>query len=637
MCGIAGIVQFDDRPTPMGRVEAMRRHLRHRGPDGDGVSQHDRCALAHTRLSIIDLLSGSQPMHLPGLPNADGEPPPKHSSAGPLHLVFNGEIYNHRDLRQKLERRGHTFASDHSDTEVLLLGYRQWGDQLPKHLHGMFAFAIWDEQARTLLLARDRVGKKPLYFQQQGKTFAFASLVATLLAGDTAEPTIDPLAMLTFLRFGYPFAQSMIAGIEELPPAHCMTVDAKGRRQLDRYWRPPPVSRTSTALGAVDALEEVIDEAVRSRLEADVPLGCFLSGGIDSSIIAALGQRCLQQRGDGPLKTFSVAMPAIGYDESSHARTVAEHLGTEHTVLQAKADDAMADLERLMAVAGEPTADSSILPTHWLCRVTREHVKAALSGDGGDELFGGYDRYRALRLLATHRPWLRALPTSLLHTTNAKSRRTALRRLIEAGRAGASPATQYQQMVHLFTEAQIRELGMVGVSELASAGTPAVPDWTNEGDAVHAAMRWDLTHYLPFEVLRKVDRASMAVALEVRCPLLDTQVCDLAGHLPPRVLMPGGQPKGLLRQLARWYLPASIVGRRKQGFAVPIGNWFRTHLRDALADRLTAGDLSRLGVSETEARRYFDEHLAERADHTHRLFALLQLALWRRWLDAEKI
>ncbi|MEX0744421.1 MAG: asparagine synthase (glutamine-hydrolyzing) [Phycisphaeraceae bacterium] len=588
-----------------------------RGPDDSGIEIDGRCGLVHARLAILDREHGHQPMR-----------------SGALSVVFNGEIYNHRALRDELKQAGAKFITDHCDTEVLLHGFREWAEDLPHHLRGMYAFALWDGE--ELFLTRDNVGKKPLYIQQDNNRLAFASLVATLLACDHAEPTLDPQAMLTFLRLGYPFAASMIQGIEELPPAHCLTIDATGRRQLERYWQPPPVSRTSTAIGAVDALEEVLDEAVRSRLEADVPLGCFLSGGIDSSLIAALGQRCLQQRGDGPLLTFSVAMPAIGYDESEHARTVARHLGTQHTVLEAKADDAIADLERLMAVAGEPTADSSILPTHWLCRTARQHVKAALSGDGGDELFGGYDRYRALRLLATHRPWLRLLPTSLLHTTRAKSRRTALRRLVEAGRAGASPATQYQQMIHLFTEAQIRALNMPGVSALASPGSPPVPGWPSEGDAVHAAMRWDLTHYLPFEVLRKVDRASMAVALEVRCPLLDTQVCDLAGHLPPRVLMPNGRPKGLLRQVAERYLPASIVGRRKQGFAVPIGNWFRTHLKDDLADRLGAGDLARLGVDERIARRYFDEHVTGRADHTHRLFALLQLALWRRWLDGRK-
>ncbi|MEX0655624.1 MAG: asparagine synthase (glutamine-hydrolyzing) [Phycisphaeraceae bacterium] len=630
MCGIAGILQFDSasQPTASARLEAMRDHLRHRGPDGHGISSHDACALVHTRLSIIDLLSGAQPMHLPPA----SVPGP---AATGLHLVFNGEIYNHRPLRQKLERRGHRFASDHSDTEVLLYGYREWGDQLPKHLHGMFAFAIYDEQHRQLFLARDRVGKKPLYLQQRDHEVAFASLVATLVVGqgDAAPPTIDPQAMLTFLRVGYPFADSMVAGIEELPPAHGLTIDSRGRRRLERYWRPPPVSLTSTSLGAADALEEVIDEAVATRLEADVPLGCFLSGGIDSSLVAALAQRCLLDRGKASLQTFSVAMPAIGYDESPHARTVAAHLGTRHTVLEADASDAMADLERLMAVAGEPTADSSILPTHWLCRTTRQHVKAVLSGDGGDELFGGYDRYRALRLLARHRAWLRCVPPAMLDTPDPKAARTALRRLVEAARVGASPATQYQQMIHLFTDAQIRDLGIPHVSAHASPGSPPVPDWpTDDADAVHAAMRWDLTHYLPYEVLRKVDRAAMAVALEVRCPLLDTQVCDLAGHLPPRVLMPHGQPKGLLRQVARRHLPESIVQRRKQGFAVPIGNWFRTTLKDDLADRLAAGDLDRLGIDPAQVRRYFDAHLAGRADHTHRLFALLQLALWGRWL-----
>lgn len=623
MCGLAGIVRFDDKPIQRGRLEAMLRHLRHRGPDGEGIWTDDRAGLVHARLSVIDLLSGQQPMHLP-----------QRGEHGDLHLVFNGEIYNHRELRKKLEQRGHSFQSDHSDTEVLLLGYREWGDELPKHLHGMFAFAIWDASVRTLLLCRDRTGKKPLYFRKRGNDLSFASLVATLVAGyeDGDSPNVNPAAMLNYLRLGYTFSDSMIEGVEELPPAHAMLINSRGEWHIRRYWRPPPISRTSTSLGAVDSLREVLEEAVASRLEADVPLGCFLSGGIDSSVVAAIAQKQLLARGAQSLRTYSVAMPEADYDESPYAAEVARHIGANHSVLQTEPGDAISDLQHLMAIIGEPTADSSLLPTYWLCKATRQHVEVALSGDGGDELFGGYDRYRALRLLHWHRWWLRQLPTGLLGSTRARSSRTRLRRLVEAARAGSSPATQYHQMIHLFTDAQIREFAMRDVSDQASYGSPPAPDWLLHVDPVHAAMRWDLTHYLPYELLRKVDRASMAVALEVRCPLLDTQVCDLAGHLPPRVLMPKGQPKGLLRTLAAEYLPASIIKRPKRGFAIPVGTWLRTNLRDALSDQLFDGTLEGMGVARLPMERYFNEHVQQRVDHTHRLFALLQLSLWGKWL-----
>ncbi|MEM9884095.1 MAG: asparagine synthase (glutamine-hydrolyzing), partial [Planctomycetota bacterium] len=388
MCGIAGIVRFDDRPIETDRLTAVLAHLRHRGPDGEGVSDHGRCRLVHSRLSIIDLMSGQQPMHLPPSGSMDREALPTHAvprrgSAGALHLVFNGEIYNHRELRKKLERRGHHFRSAHSDTEVLLFGYRQWGENLPKHLHGMFAFAIWDEDDRRLFLARDRAGKKPLFvrYHRDGTELTFASLVGTIAAAlpPGEAPRADEAALLNYLRLGYTFGQSLLEGVNELPAAHFMRVEHDGEVQVRRYWRPPPISKHSTALGAVDALEEVLREAVVKRLEADVPLGCFLSGGIDSSVVAALAQRHLRDRGLPRLRTFSVAMPDVRYDETAHARAVADHLGTEHTVLRCEVGDTMDDLRRMMAAAGEPTADSSLLPTHWLCKTARPFCKAALS------------------------------------------------------------------------------------------------------------------------------------------------------------------------------------------------------------------------------------------------------------------
>jgi len=621
MCGIAGIVRFDDRLIDPERAPRLQESLRHRGPDGQGISQHDRCVLVHTRLGVIDLLGGKQPMAIPAK-----------DSRGKLTLIFNGEIYNHRSLRKQLESLGHQFVSDHCDTEVLVHGYQEWGSELPKRLHGMFAFAIWDEGARTLFLCRDRMGKKPLYIRwsRDRRELSFASTVSALLhggeAGDT--PRVDPKALLTFMRFGYPFESSLIHGIEELPAAHGITVRPDGALVRDRYWQPPPISRTSTSIGAVRATRELLEESVSNRLEADVPLGCFLSGGIDSSIIAAIAQNQLKSQGKEPLKTYCVAMPDLDYDESAHASLVASHLGTRHRELKAQPhENVIDDLKHLIALMGEPTADSSLLPTFWLCRTARQEVTVALCGDGGDELFGGYDRYRAMRIMEQHRWWLKALPLTLLHSSNPRSRRHRFARLVTAAKQ-KSESLRYRSVVQLFSDAQIHALVPgVDVDPMLQ-----LPDWPMEPDAAHAAMRWDLQHYLPFDLLRKMDRASMAVALEVRCPLLDTQVLDLAGHLPTSVLMPGGRPKGLLRQVAADLLPPSIVDRPKRGFALPVGRWFKGPLRDALAAHLQAGELVSLGVSREVAMTLFDEHQAGKMDHTHRLFALLMLSLWAQWL-----
>ncbi len=599
----------------------MLGHMRHRGPDGEGISEHPRCTLAHARLAIIDALGGEQPMHAP--------PDPSHESSGPLHLVFNGEVYNHRSLRVKLEKRGYRFRSNHSDTEALLLGYRAFGKQLPKHLRGMFAFAIWDEDARELYMARDRTGKKPLYLCRGRNELGFASLPATLAHAMLGAAEPDPGALLSFLRFGYPFGRSMIKGIDEVEPGHWMTVDAAGHVQTERYWRPPPISRTSTSIGAVDSVEEVLSEAVGVRLEADVPLGCFLSGGIDSSLIAALAQKRLNQQDADALKTYSVVMEDADFDESPHARTIAQHIGSDHTELKADPSDLFGDLEHLMQVAGEPTADSGILPSYWISRAARPHIKVALTGDGGDELFGGYDRYRAMAMIARHRGWMRFVPRALFSSTNFRSSPARFRRLLDAAAVGPDPQQQYASMVHLFTDQQI---GMLAPDLTPMLDNEAIADWPDEPDVAHAAMRWDLGHYLPYELLRKADRSSMAVALELRCPMLDTQVVDLAGHLPTSVLMPGGQQKGLLRRLATRHVPGSIVDLPKRGFGVPIGRWFREQHAQSLQDRLAGCDWGSLGLDSTLIETCLDQHLRSQADHTHRLFALLQLSLWANWL-----
>ncbi len=617
MCGIAGILTFDGSPPDDAALHRMRDCVAHRGPDGAGLIVDGPCGLAHTRLSVIDLLSGVQPMRI----EACGE-------LGALTLVFNGEIYNHRRLRRLLERRGHTFASDHSDTEVLLHGYREWGTELAKHLDGMFAFAIHDPRNAELYLCRDRVGKKPLHVLRDGRQLVFASLISAVVAGSPLPVDIDRGALADYLTFGYTFERSLLTGVEEVPAGHWMLVNASGRTRSQRYWQPAPLSRTSTRLGAADAVEELLAESVASRLESDVPLGCFLSGGIDSSLIAAMAQK---QRGGERLTTFSVAMPDNRYDESAFARKVVEHIGSDHHELVAEGDFA-ADLEHLVATAGEPTGDSSLLPTYWLSRAARQRVTVALSGDGGDELFAGYDRYRALRLLRRHRWWLGRIPVAWLQTADPKSPRHRAARLASAARQ-QTPSRQYMDMVRLFSP---RQLGWLGVEVGPAADVP--PQFPDEVDPAEAARRWDLHHYLPFDLLRKVDRASMAVALEVRCPMLDRQVVDLASHLPAGVLTPAGRLKGLLRQVAARHLPPEIVHREKVGFSIPLGEWFRGDLAEMLRGRLLRGDhhLESLGFVLARVEKMMHDHHARRADHTHRLFALLSLSMWLDWLASRR-
>ena len=598
MCGIAGIVRFDRCLIDRARAEALLECLRHRGPDGEGITKLNRCTLVHSRLSIIDHETGAQPM-----------------TDGVLTVTFNGEIYNHRELRRELESFGHAFKTDHSDTEVLLHGYRQWGSELPTHLEGMFAFAIWDNEARSLFLARDRAGQKPLYFRLRDNEIMFASLAAALAL---RRVEVDPDAMRMLLRLGYTGSQSLIRDVEELPPAHCMIVEAGGRVLRRMYWQRLFPDKDAVA----DSVEQAIDDAVALRLEADVDLACFLSGGIDSTVIAALAQRRLAERGE-QLKTFSVKMPAIDYDESDAAQAVADHIGSDHQQLVAEPADVMGDLAKLISLTGEPTADSSILPTHWLSAATRAHVKVALSGDGGDELFAGYDRYRAMRLLASHRRWLRHLPMAWLRNANPRSTRTRLRRLVDAARQ-RQPARQYQSMIHLFSDRQITELGLIASTDRYAP----VPDWPGLDDPLQAARHWDMAYYLPMDLLRKVDRASMAVALEVRCPLLDSKMLSAAAALPTSRLTPGGRPKHILRQMAAKLVPASIADRPKRGFAIPIGQWFNSTLRQPLADSLFDGGLDTLGFERPTIERLYDEHTQARDDHTHRLFALLQLSLW---------
>ncbi len=623
MCGIAGFLGFNGVPVDPRGPRIALEHLRHRGPDGEAVTERGPCTLVHTRLSVIDVDGGGQPMDAP-----------RSARHGPLTVVHNGMIYNHRMLRRRLESLGHRFRSNHSDTEVLLHGYAQWGRRLPDHLNGMFALAIWDDDAQTLFLCRDRAGKKPLFFRLTDEQLVFASLVATILTAGPRDgcsaPSADRAALVGYLRRGYCEDDCLVNGIEQVPAGTWMTVDGSGRIARDRYWSvEEPTSgiddgrRDDEGSRFRDRVRATLTRAVDRRLESDVPLGCFLSGGIDSSVIAALAQERLQANGAAPLRTFSVALGDADYDESADARLTATHLGTEHQQLTVDPmGDVIGDLERLVAMMGEPFADSSLLPTHWLSRAARPHVTVALTGDGGDELFGGYDRYRAMRWLDQHAWWLRRIPPGWVppDTWRPRSRRTRIHRLLTAARL-ARPSDRYGNMVHLFSDTQISALGV------DPGAAPPLP-WPETPDPVAAARRWDLEHYLPHDLLRKVDRASMAVALEIRCPLLDPAIYHLSHGASTADLMPDGRPKGVLREIAADMVPQAVAHRPKRGFAIPIGRWFRRELREPAEAILLGGALAELGLDGDSVTKIHEEHVAGRVDHTHRMFALLMLALW---------
>ena len=633
MCGFAGAVVWDERyrvsPQTLRKMSAA---VAHRGPDGEGFHHtrldspidpaNPQVALAFRRLAILDPdWRSMQPF-----------------TAGSKTLVFNGEIYNFRDLRQELTTRlpdWHWRTT--GDTEVLLAAYTAWGDQCVEHLNGMFAFAVWDEAQKTLFLARDRMGQKPLYMaagcrggsvaatDEQGAFdwFAFASEPAALWPLSYVGREVDPAALARYLAFGCT-PWTMLRSIYCVGPGCTSTIRRRGMNE--RAFFDP--NATSTALDrSSTSLRTTLSRAVERQLVSDVPLGVFLSGGVDSSVIAA----CARQF--GPVHTFSVQFDDPRYDESGPAAAVAKHLGTEHQTFRV-APDAAADLPRLARVFGTPFGDSSALPTSYLARETRHYVKVALSGDGGDELFGGYDRYRAMRIGSRLRSWgLSRLPSlrSISRRQHPKSSWARASKLIESLRL--SDADRYESYVRLFDGQTIDDLLLMPTPFENRPITHPVASLyerfrTGGLDEVQSALAVDRITYLPDDLLTKVDRASMLHNLEVRSPFMDHELVIFAAGLKTDQLLRGG-PKRMLREAFAADLPAWVFKRKKMGFAVPIGEWFRGPLRAMLRDTLFSSHA--FGRSHFNMRvvdRLVEEHELQRVDHSQRLYALLMLELW---------
>jgi len=563
MCGIAGFLGSGDR----GDLQAMTSRLAHRGPDAEGFYVGEGVYLGHRRLSIIDLGGGAQPMA-----SADGN----------LIVVFNGEIYNHRELRAELVAKGHVFVTDHSDTEVLLHGWREWGESLVGRLNGMWAFAIRDNHSRRLFLSRDRFGKKPLYYFHKGGTFAFSSELSSLLLHPLAPRNESEIARVKFLAHGLiPAPHSAIEGIWKLPAGHNLSVGADGVK-VSRYWRyvlePSEPSRSDEALA--EELRDLLVRATRRRLMADVPLGIFLSGGIDSSLIAALAAREL---GGASLQTFTIGFSEPTFDESAPARRMAEFLGTQHRQEILSLDAAVDLLPEILDNLDEPQGDSSLLPTWLLCRFARRHVTVALGGDGGDELFAGYDPFRALKPAGIYsnlvpRPLHEALRL-LADRLPVSHKNISLDFKIKRTLRGLSHPPKLWNPVWMGA-LEPDELARVTESRFSIEEIygEAINAWEECGskDPVDRTLQFFTEIYLQDGILAKADRASMMNSLEVRSPFLDIEVADFARKLPGRLKLRGGTTKYLLKLAAAPLLPPDVVGRRKKGFGSPIGPWLRS-------------------------------------------------------------
>jgi len=626
MCGIAGFVDYWDRrqgkPFERGRLlKGMCDVIRHRGPDDDGFLLKDGVALGMRRLSIIDLAGGAQPI--------SGED-------GSVTIVFNGEIYNFQELRPELEKRGHTFKT-HSDTETIVHAYEEYGPDCANHLRGMFALAIWDDKTRELYIARDRVGKKPLYYTvTQGQTLVFGSEIKSILEHPDVQREINLEALDAYLTLGYvPDPLSIFRDIHKLPPGHYLTF-SNGRVRTQQYWDFNfETAESRKPEDYLEELRELLNESVRLRLISDVPLGAFLSGGIDSSTIVALMARHMNQ----PVKTFSIGFHEDSYNELKYARLTAKKLGTDHHEFFVTPQ--ICDvIDELVWHFDEPFADPSAIPTYMVSKLARDHVTVALSGDGGDELFAGYTHY----VVQESRRAFSALPKAL----RAGVMRPLSYRLPHGawGRnylhnISLDPIDRYLDSLSYFTGLTRKTLytadfqRALGATDRVAQSFREYASHVKTSEPLDQLLYIDGKTYLPGDILTKVDRMSMATSLEVRVPLLDHKLIDFVTKVPASLKLAGTETKHLLKRVARDLIPAEILDRPKQGFGIPLEQWINRQLRDQIRETLSEPRTRQRGyVNSDYVDLILDEHHKNRRDHSFPLWALLILELWhRRYID----
>jgi asparagine synthase (glutamine-hydrolysing) len=625
MCGISGKLYFDrDRVVDPEVIRRMSAALAHRGPDGGDIYVKGPVGLGHRRLAIIDLSEDArQPMA-----NEDGS----------VMITFNGEIYNFLELRKELEGNRHVFRC-RSDTEVIIHLYEEMGPECVKRLRGMFAFAIWDENKQRLLLARDRAGEKPLYYYRDSDQLIFGSEIVALLQDRSIPVQPDPEAVWQYLHLRFiPSPLSGFQAIRKLPAAHYLMVE-NGKVHIERYWALDYSTKVHASIREEELSEMLLAElreAVRMRLISDVPLGAFLSGGIDSSAVVALMAQCV----DTPVKTFSISFGEKAYNEAPFARLMARRLGTDHQEYEIT-PNAVEVLPKLVEHYGEPFADAAAIPTYYLSMLARKHVTVALSGDGGDENFAGYRHYRVFQ---------RADVSNLLPSTARRFMKWVALRL-RRNSPGSFSARAGRKLTILLEEGADRYVASVNVQEdwIGWLCTPEYLELVGAGQVLSGIsmsqsgrlrnpldemLRMDTEILLPDNMLTKVDIASMANSLEVRAPMVDHHVMQLAASLPTKLKLKGRIGKHILRQAVRGLIPDEVTGRRKHGFDVPVGEWLRGDLKDLAYDLLLGKQLRDRGQLNAGHVRYLlDEHVKKRADVGWLLWRLLILELWYQWVD----
>ena len=641
MCGICGWIELgtrrDSRLTRP-NVAAMSVAIEHRGPDDWGKAEFKDGAIAMTRLSIIDLGGGHQPIS---------------NDRQDCSIVLNGEIYNFQELRKELEGKGYRFKT-RSDTEVVLRAYEEWGDDCLNRLRGMFALAIYDSRPAKngaaeivrerprLLLARDRVGKKPLYYYRDEDRIIFGSEIKAILADPSVKAQVRRSILPLYLSYGYvPAPHTFFENISELPPAHRLVVE-NGEVTVDRYWQPPPQKVGDPALSEkqyVERLRELFEEAVRMRLVSDVPLGAFLSGGVDSAAVVAFMTRIMKQ----PVKTFAIGFTDDpSFNELEHARVVANHYHSEHREFMVS-PDAIALLPKLVWHYDQPFADSSAIPSFLVAQLTRQHVKVALTGDGSDELFAGYERFAAARLAENYRRTPHLLQNAAKRLLGMMPEATTYRSFVRRARRFVDSAAlplpeRYLHWVGIFPPSLIGELLTDEVEPDPVSHFQTYFDSLHDSDLIGQLLTVNMKSYLPGDLLVKTDRMTMANSLEARCPFLDHQLLEFSCTIPSELKLKGMTTKYILKRALKDIVPQEIIDRKKHGFGVPVGRWFRTSLKNYLRDTLLSREaLARGYFHESTLRRLIGEHENGKRDHGHRLWALLTLEIWQRmFIDQEK-